>query len=91
LISDHQWATWAQELVQLQKDYPHIAARVDYAQEFKGFDASTGFDLPIRNLEIMDKAQYLLKICKEKKYGQPRHQVDRTNSRDSTIRLFFPQ
>ena len=46
LVSDRTWSTWAQELVKLQKKYPGIAKRVDYAQEFQDFDGSTGFNLP---------------------------------------------
>lgn len=66
IIPDFTWSAWARELAELQEKYPSIAARVDYAKEFQGFDGSTGFHLPTRNLEIMAKAQYLLKIRKEK-------------------------
>ena len=65
IVADSTWSAWAEELTELQKKYPKIADRVDYAKEFKGFDGSTGFHLPTRNPEIMAKARYLLKICKE--------------------------
>lgn len=64
LVSDRQWQAWADELVKLQKQYPKIAERVDYHGAFKNFDASTGFDLPITNPEIMRKAQQLLEYSK---------------------------
>ena len=42
VISDSQWDRWAKELVQLQDKYPAIAEQVIYAEEFDGWDASTG-------------------------------------------------
>lgn len=60
LVSDSQWQKWADELVVLQKKYPYIAKRVDYHKSFRNFDASTGFDLPITNQEILRKAKQLL-------------------------------
>lgn len=60
LISDAQWDSWARELVELQRKYPKIADRVDYHEAFKGFDGSTGFDLPITNPEIINKAKWII-------------------------------
>lgn len=42
LISDSQWSTWAVELANLQRDYPDIADEVDYANDFDGWDGSSG-------------------------------------------------
>lgn len=91
LISDRTWSTWAKELVKLQKEYPRIARRVDYAQEFQGFDGSTGFNLPTRNPEIMNKALYLLKICKGENnhVRTARHQNSRANSKANVVRVHF--
>jgi hypothetical protein len=60
IISDRQFDIWGKELVQLQKDYPDIASQIIYADAFEGFDASTGFDLPIRDEWVMKKAS---KLC----------------------------
>lgn len=60
LISDHQWQDWAQELVQLQNAHPDIASRVIFAEAFKSFDASTGFNLPYRDAQIVNIAYRLL-------------------------------
>ena len=46
LITDREFDMWGKELVQLQNDYPDIARQVEYADEFKGWDATTGFHLP---------------------------------------------
>ena len=64
VISDRQFDIWAKELVQLQKDYPEIAKQVDWAEAFEGFDGSTGFDLPIKDKWVMNKAR---QICGAKK------------------------
>lgn len=90
IISDSIWSEWARELASLQEKYPSVASRVDYAQEFRDFDGSTGFDLPTRNPEIMEKAQYLLKLFKEDKHGYARHQTNRTKSGSDVIRIKIP-
>ena len=91
LISDSTWSAWARELVELQRKYPSIAARVDYAKEFQDFDASTGFHLPTRNFEIMDKAQYLLDIRKEKaNVRDSGHQAHRADTPRTVVRIGFP-
>ena len=61
IISDNEWATRAKELVRLQEEYPEVASQVIYADEFKDFDGSTGFNLP-HDDRVMAKAQYLLMI-----------------------------
>lgn len=90
IISDSTWSGWARELTNLQERYPSIASRVDYAVEFKGFDGSTGFDLPTRNPEIMAKSQYLLKLHKEDKHGYAGHQAHRAKSESDVIRIKIP-
>lgn len=90
IVSDSIWSQWARELAELQKKYPSIASRVDYAEEFKEFDGSTGYYLPTRNPEIMSKAQYLLKLHKEDKHGYAGHQTHRAKSGSDVIRIKIP-
>lgn len=66
LISDNQWKDWAIELVGLQKAHPKIANQVKYAKEFKDFDPSTGYNLPIREDDVMSRALHLMRYCDEK-------------------------
>lgn len=47
IISDKSFDRLGRELVQLQADYPEIAKQVEYADAFKDWDASTGFNLPV--------------------------------------------
>lgn len=47
LIPDSTWSRWAVELDRLQKSYPTIAAECVYADAFKDFDPSTGYNLPL--------------------------------------------
>ncbi len=42
IVSDHQWAKWAKELEQLQKDYPKESSEVMYYEDFKNWDGSSG-------------------------------------------------
>lgn len=71
VISDRQFDIWAKELVQLQKDYPEIAKQVIWAEAFEGFDGSTGFDLPIKDKWVMQKASRLCEGKIEVKAKQP--------------------
>lgn len=61
LVCDAKWSQWAEELAQLQRKYPDISSTVIFAEEFKDFDGSTGFDLPYRDEQIVNIAYRLLK------------------------------
>lgn len=61
LVSDNQWAAWGQELVQLQNSYPNIASQVIFAEAFKNFDGSTGFNLPYNDTQVINIVYRLLK------------------------------
>lgn len=61
LVSDAQWAEWGKELCKLQASYPDIASRVIFAEAFKSFDASTGFNLPYKDSQVVNIAFRLLK------------------------------
>ena len=60
LVSDSQWAKWAIELKQLQDKYPDIAAQCCYADAFRDFDPSTGYNLPLYDTNAVAIAQRLL-------------------------------
>lgn len=66
ILTDNEWATKAKELVRLQEQYPEVASQVVYAEEFKDFDGSTGFNLP-KDDRVMAKAQYLLSISRKRR------------------------
>lgn len=61
LISDAQWSKWAMELDELQKAYPDIASKQPYDDEFKNFDPSSGYDLPLNDAWGVSVARLLLK------------------------------
>ena len=65
-ISDKQWDTWAKELVSLQKQYPHVAEQVIWNSDFVDFDASTGFNLPIKDEWVMKKARQISGVVVKK-------------------------
>ena len=60
-ISDTTWNRWANELVQLQGDYPELTKQSGFYTTMKDFDASTGFHLADNGWGIQ-KAQYIMKI-----------------------------
>lgn len=59
IISDWQWAQWAQELRQLQEDYPEESKAVEFYEMFKDWDGSSGAHLSYTNA-IKDTARRLL-------------------------------
>lgn len=61
LIEDIKWDKWAKELVQLQKDNAEIADKVIYADAFKDFDGTSGFNLPYKDEKIVNIAMRLIK------------------------------
>ena len=61
LVPDSKWAEWGRELVELQKAHPDVASRVIFAEAFKTFDASTGFNLPYRDAQVVNIAYRLLR------------------------------
>ncbi|MFD9628629.1 DNA ligase LigA-related protein [Peribacillus muralis] len=69
IISDNTFDAWSKELAQLQTDYPEIAAKCVYAEEFKKFDGSSGFDLPYHFPEVQNTGYKLLRIVKKKPRG----------------------
>jgi NAD-dependent DNA ligase len=62
IISDYTWSEWAKELCDLQSKYPEIAEKCYMHEDFKDFDGSTGFNLPLGEPCALNKAQYLLKV-----------------------------
>lgn len=70
LISDSQFDAWAKELVQLQADNPQLSEKVFYYRDaFRGFDGTTGYDLPYTDPRIARKADLLIKTvgnCKKR-------------------------
>lgn len=70
LISDSQFDAWAKELVKLQADNPQLSEKVFYYRNaFRGFDGTTGFDLPYTDPRIARKADLLIKTvgnCKKR-------------------------
>lgn len=60
IIDDYTWTRWANELAELQKQYPDIAKECWYADEFEDFDGSSGFNLPLDDPWAVNKARQLL-------------------------------
>ena len=75
LVTDAQWAEWGKELAQLQIAYPDISSRVIFAEAFKGFDGSTGFNLPFKDEQIINIAYRLLKCEKSAESQDALHKL----------------
>lgn len=70
IISDHTFDEWSMELVKLQKDNPDASNQGVYAEHFKDFDGTSGFDLPHHLPEVASRGEVLLKSMKKIKSKQ---------------------
>lgn len=67
LVTDDTWTKWALELERLQAQYPEIASKVRWAEVFKVFNHSTGYNLPFEEIGIRSKAIQLLRYSEKRK------------------------
>ena len=70
IVSDQVFDTVGRELVRLQSEYPEISEIVAYAEEFKNWDASTGFHLPLNDPWVCEKAKQILDIDRRRRNGE---------------------
>lgn len=72
IVSDAQWDDWAAELVRLQAEWPGVSARVDYLESnFRTFDGSTGFDLPVSDPAVVGVAHRLIRLARSRDKNGP--------------------
>ena len=64
IISDSMYDQFSEDLVKLQALYPDLSKEVEYYEEFKDWDGSTGFHLTTR-LNFHHKALYMLRLHEE--------------------------
>lgn len=62
IVSDNQWQKWADDLVLLQQNFPELCNMDFYDSYFENWDGSTGFDLPLRDPWVYNKALYIKKL-----------------------------
>lgn len=58
IVSDHKWQEWANELTSLQMF--HGADFGFYDSAFATWDGSTGYHLPLRDVDVLNAARGLL-------------------------------
>lgn len=66
IITDHKWQEWADELQQLQQDYPHLTKIKFYDRAFGDWTGATGNHLPHMEPWVLSKATSILNYHKEK-------------------------
>lgn len=59
IVTDHQWQAWANELAKLQQDHPDKCVIGFFDEEFKDWDGSSGYHLPLRDPWVYGKAQQI--------------------------------
>lgn len=74
LIMDQKWAKWALELEELTKKYPEIADKAFLSEEFKDFDHSTGYNLPLETPWAVARAIWLLEMAHTRMFSDEKMQ-----------------
>jgi hypothetical protein len=74
VIDDHTWQRWADELSELQNEYPQHCKIGFFDKEFVGWDGTSGYHLPLRNPWVRNKAAQILSY-NEKNCVQPEEDV----------------
>ena len=60
IIDDFTFDKWSRELVELQFKYEEESKACRYYKDFKSFDGTTGFDLPIHITQVIARAKKVL-------------------------------
>jgi NAD-dependent DNA ligase adenylation domain len=60
IITDHKFDAFCNELVDLQKKYPEESKAVEYYDDFKDFDGSSGYDLPFATPDVQNAGYHIL-------------------------------
>lgn len=66
MVDDHTWQRWANELGDLQNQYPEHCNIGYYDSSFHKWDGTSGYDLPLRDPKVYGKTLRLLKYHEEK-------------------------
>ena len=80
VIDDHTWQRWANELAELQDNNPDSCNIGFFDKEFEGWNGSSGYDLPLRNPWVYDKALKLLRYHEKKDVQTPPTSVQYTGN-----------
>ena len=64
VIDDHTYDKWSKELAELQRDYPQESKLAPMYDDFAEFDGSSGFDLPHKAPDVVNRARHILKYAK---------------------------
>ena len=86
IVSDSQWAKWAKELQELQQKYPEESKDVEYYDDFKDWDGSSGAFLNFGE-NIKTVAKILLGI-KSPSQHQKSISVPKKKAKSNTRSLF---
>lgn len=87
IVSDAVWSRWAKELADLQEKYPNMSKKIPYAEEFAGWDGSTGAFLIFDDATVA-RAEKLLAL-ENKKSTTPKKPVKPLKNKASTKRKLF--
>ena len=62
IVSDDKWQQWANELALLQLENPNDCQLDFYDEEFADWDGTSGAFLPLKDINVRNKAADILRI-----------------------------
>lgn len=90
VVDDVTYDRWARELDSLQKQYPDIASKIIWADAFRDYSPSTGFDLPIDDPWVVQKATWLKSKLLHSSVGSSTTRISKPSGVTSTgTKKFF--
>lgn len=67
IIPDYVYDTWGNELIELIKAHPEYLNELEYGKDFRNYvEMASGFNLPYREPQILNRAYQLLQLHKTK-------------------------
>lgn len=64
IVSDDKWQQWANELRDLQNQYPEYCKIKFFDREFSDWNGDTGAMLPFKNEYVIHKSNYIYNLVK---------------------------
>lgn len=77
IIEDWVFDRWSKDIVNMREQYPEEYERTDFAEQFREFDGSSGFDLPYATPEIQSIGYRMIKRYQELKHEQMKDLMQR--------------
>ena len=85
IVSDDKWQQWANELALLQNENPDDCQLDFYDEEFIDWDGTSGAFLPLKDINVRNKAAHILRISENSDVQTDKNVVQYTGTLEEFI------